>query len=106
MTSPLPGKRPWVAILAIGRYSLVERFSVGLVILFTLSTIFALGALQLTEFKVTTANIVEGLQFKLPANFSAAFAALGIIGVGAAELILLPLLVSRKRLRRPGWSSR
>ena len=79
-----------VLILAVGRYSLVERFSVGLVILFTISTIFALGALQLTEFKITAANLLEGLQFKLPANFSVAFAALGIIGVGAAELIYYP----------------
>lgn len=101
-----------VAILAIGRYSLVERFSVGLVILFTLSTIFALGALQLTEFKVTTANIVEGLQFKLPANFSAAFAALGIIGVGAAELIYYPYwclekgYAARVGPRDEGWLKR
>ena len=79
-----------VFILAVGRYSLVERFSAGLVILFTISTIFALGALQLTEFSITSANLIAGLQFKLPANFSVAFAALGVIGIGAAELIYYP----------------
>jgi manganese transport protein len=101
-----------VLILAVGRYSLVERFSVGLVILFTISTIFALGALQLTEFKVTSANLADGLQFKLPANFSVAFAALGIIGVGAAELIYYPYwclekgYAARVGPRDAGWLNR
>ena len=101
-----------VALLGVGRYRLVERFSVGLVVLFTVSTIFALGALQLTEFKITTANLVEGLQFKLPANFSATFAALGIIGVGAAELIYYPYwclekgYAARVGPRDAGWLDR
>src|SRR5690606_14599417 len=78
------------ALLGIGRYRLVERFSIGLVILFTLSTLFALGALQTTDFRITRADIVSGLRFDLPENFSAAFAAFGIIGVGAAELMYYP----------------
>ncbi|MDB4385250.1 Nramp family divalent metal transporter [Opitutaceae bacterium] len=77
-------------LLGVGRYSMVERVCIGLVILFTFSTIFALAAVQFTEFHVTTAQIVEGLKFKLPDNFAVAFAALGLIGVGAGELIFYP----------------
>lgn len=100
------------AILAAGRYRLVERFSIALVVLFTVSTIFALGALQLTEFRVTAANIIEGLEFKLPEDFSVAFAALGIIGVGAAELIYYPYWCLEKGYARrvgprdDGWLAR
>ncbi|MCF3650692.1 Nramp family divalent metal transporter [Synoicihabitans lomoniglobus] len=101
------------ALLGIGRYKLVERFSIGLVILFTISTLFALVALQFTDFKVTTANIVSGLQFKLPENFAVAFAALGIIGVGAAELIYYPYWCLEKGYaarvgapEAPGWNER
>lgn len=74
-------------LLGVGRYKMVERVCIGLVVLFTLSTIFALVSLQFTDFQVSSAQIIEGLQFKLPDNFAVAFAALGLIGVGAGELI-------------------
>ncbi len=77
-------------LLGVGRYKLVERFSIGLVILFTVSTVFALFALQTTDFRVTSAQVLRGLEFRLPEDFSAAFVAFGIIGVGAAELIYYP----------------
>jgi len=99
-------------LLGVGRYTLVERFSIGLVILFTLSTIFAVGALQFTDFKITTANIADGLKFRLPEDFSAAFAAFGIIGVGAAELIYYPYWCLEKGYaarvgdRDAGWRAR
>ena len=100
------------ALLGIGRYKLVERFSIGLVILFTISTVFALVSLQFTEFRVTSANLLDGLKFRLPENFSAAFAAFGIIGVGAAELIYYPYwclekgYASRVGSRDEGWLER
>lgn len=96
-------------LLGVGRYKLVERFSIGLVVLFTASTIFALGALQYTDFRITGANLVDGLKFRFPADFSAAFAAFGIIGVGAAELIYYPYwclekgYATRVGLRDAGW---
>jgi Mn2+/Fe2+ NRAMP family transporter len=99
-------------LLGVGRYSLVERLSIGLVILFTLSTIFALVALQFTAFRVTPADIMLGLEFKLPTPFSTAFAALGIIGVGAAELIYYPYwclekgYAARVGPRDAGWRMR
>ena len=100
------------ALLGIGRYRLVERFSIGLVILFTASTIFALVALQFTEFRITATNLADGFKFRLPDNFAVAFAALGIIGVGAAELIYYPYwclekgYAARVGARDAGWRSR
>ncbi|MCC5025722.1 MAG: Nramp family divalent metal transporter [Candidatus Synoicihabitans palmerolidicus] len=99
-------------LLGIGRYKLVERFSIGLVILFTTSTIFALIALQFTDFPVTIGNLTGGLKFRLPDNFAVAFAALGIIGVGVAELIYYPYwciekgYASRVGARDCGWQIR
>ena len=83
-----------VAILASGKYKPVEIFSTIMVVFFTLATLFALGSLQfspeMADFKISMANIGEGLKFKLPDDFSTACAAFGIIGVGASELIYYP----------------
>lgn len=76
--------------LGWGGYRVVERFSTVLVVLFALATAVAVCALQWTEYRVTAADLVEGFSFRLPANFATAFAALGIIGVGAAELLYYP----------------
>ncbi|MBI5773018.1 MAG: Nramp family divalent metal transporter [Verrucomicrobia bacterium] len=78
------------ALLAMGRYKLVEVFSTILVVIFTVATVVAVGALQWSEYRISTANIVDGFRFHLPQNFGTAFAALGIIGVGASELIYYP----------------
>ena len=40
--------------------------------------------------RIVAANIAEGLRFQLPASFTVAFAAFGITGVGASELIYYP----------------
>lgn len=77
-------------LLAVGRYQLIERFSTAMVALFTLFTMAAVLALNWTEYGVTWANLREGLSFRLPADFTTAFAAFGIIGVGASELIYYP----------------
>jgi len=81
-------------ILASGRYKTVERFSVYMVLVFTLTTVYALFMLQTSDamesYRITGAQVMEGLQFRLPDDFSTAFAAFGIIGVGATELIYYP----------------
>lgn len=77
-------------LLAWGRYRLVERACTLMVAVFTFITLLAVVALQRTEFRVTGAALVEGLSFHLPSDFSTAFAAFGIIGVGASELIYYP----------------
>ena len=83
-----------VAILASGKYKPVEVFSTIMVMFFTIATLFALGSLQISPemaaYKISMADIREGLKFKLPDDFSTAFAAFGIIGVGASELIYYP----------------
>ncbi len=77
-------------LLALGRYRLVEHLSTWMVALFTLATVIAVGSLQWSPYAITAANVMEGFQFKLPENFNTAFAAFGIIGVGASELIYYP----------------
>ena len=83
-----------IAILASGKYKPVEVFSTIMVVFFTLATLFALGSLQwsteMKEFSISWADIKEGFRFSLPGDFSTAFAAFGIIGVGASELIYYP----------------
>jgi manganese transport protein len=77
-------------VLGWGRYRLVEAGSTALVAVFMIATAVAVIALQWTEYRVTAAQLGEGFQFKLPSTFAAAFAAFGIIGVGAAELLYYP----------------
>jgi manganese transport protein len=77
-------------LLITGRYRLIERASTAMVALFTLCTIVAVGALQWSPYAIHPAQILQGLSFHLPAKFTVAFAAFGIIGVGASELIYYP----------------
>ncbi len=77
-------------LLVTGRYKTVEVGSTAMVAMFTLSTIVAMITLQWTPYRVTSANLIEGLRFQLPASFTVAFAAFGITGVGASELIYYP----------------
>ncbi len=77
-------------LLVVGRYRLIETASTWMVVAFTLCTMTAVVALQFTPFAITPMNLVEGFSFRLPADFTVAFAAFGIIGVGASELIYYP----------------
>ncbi|MEZ5388100.1 MAG: Nramp family divalent metal transporter [Prosthecobacter sp.] len=100
-------------LLAVGRYRLVENVSTGMVALFTFATVIAVGSLQWSPYAITWANLVEGFQFKLPADTMTAFGAFGIIGVGASELIYYPYWCLEKGYARnvgerssPGWLER
>ncbi len=77
-------------LLFIGRYRFIERFSTTMVAGFTVFTIFAVISLYWTDYGITLSNLKEGLSFRLPDNFTTAFAAFGVIGVGASELIYYP----------------
>ena len=77
-------------LLVAGRYKLIEAASTWMVVAFTACTVAAVVALQFTSFAITPANLVEGFSFQLPSSFTIAFAAFGIIGVGASELIYYP----------------
>jgi Mn2+/Fe2+ NRAMP family transporter len=101
-------------LLVIGGYRLVETVSTALVGLFTLSVILAVGVLQTTPFAVTSAQVLDGLRFRMPGAFNTAFATFGIIGVGASELIYYPYWCLEKGYGRsvgvndgsPAWLSR
>jgi manganese transport protein len=77
-------------LLVVGRYRFVEAVSTFLVAAFTITTMVAVIALQTTPYAVTSAQLLDGLRFRLPPSFNVAFAAFGIIGVGASELIYYP----------------
>lgn len=77
-------------LLTLGRYQFVEKFSTGMVALFTLFTIAAVFSLNWTDYAIHTSDIVEGLKFRVPDSIGTAFGAFGIIGVGASELIYYP----------------
>ncbi len=77
-------------LLVVGRYSLVETLSTRLGALFGLATLIAGGALPTADVAITAAQLGSGFTFTLPEKFTTAFAAFGIIGVGASELIYYP----------------
>jgi Mn2+/Fe2+ NRAMP family transporter len=77
-------------LLLWGRYRFVEAVSTLLVAAFTVTTVIAVVALQTTPYAVTAAQLAGGLRFRLPDSFNTAFAAFGVIGVGASELIYYP----------------
>lgn len=78
------------ALLSIGRYVFIERFATVLVALFTLFTILAVVGLAWTPYRLQAEPLLDGLRFHLPSSFATAFAAFGVIGVGASELIYYP----------------
>ncbi|MEO7960806.1 MAG: Nramp family divalent metal transporter [Ginsengibacter sp.] len=86
----------WVFIIAIlaasmiykGYYKVIEKVSLVMIAIFTLSTVTALFVLRYTPFSFSVADIAEGLKFKFPpAIVAVAFGAFGITGVGADEII-------------------
>ncbi len=81
-------------VLFIGRYKLIERFSVTLVVSFSLITMGNVLSLQMTDdYALSAETIMKGLSFGFPEGPGAlvtAFATFGIIGVGATELISYP----------------
>lgn len=77
-------------LLVTGRYKTVERVAMMMVAAFTVSTIIAMITLQWTPYRVSSAQIIDGFRFQLPASFTVAFAAFGVTGVGASELVYYP----------------
>ncbi|TWU26332.1 manganese transport protein MntH [Novipirellula galeiformis] len=90
------------AVLWVGRYGLIQSLATILVASFTLLTITNLYFLQdQPDFRVSLAEFIHGLQFRLPSEpgdgasgnarpIGTALATFGIIGVGAAELVVYP----------------
>jgi manganese transport protein len=78
-------------MLFIGRYQFVERFATTMVAIFTIFTICAVFSLNWTDYGIKASDLLEGLSFDLPDSTTTAFAAFGVIGVGASELIFYPI---------------
>ncbi len=81
-------------LLFVGRYKLIERFAVVLVVSFSIITMGNVISLQQTDqYALSGEYILRGLMFGLPDVDGAVLTALatfGIIGVGATELISYP----------------
>lgn len=101
-------------LLVTGRYRTVEVGATAMVAIFTISTIVAMITLQWTPYRVSSANLIDGLRFQMPASFTVAFAAFGVTGVGASELIYYPYWCIEKGYARhigprddsPVWNAR
>jgi Mn2+/Fe2+ NRAMP family transporter len=78
------------ALLASGRYGPVEKGCTIMVAGFVVSSVISVVALQWTAYHVTLSQIASGWQFRMPPGFGVAFAAFGVIGVGASELMYYP----------------
>jgi manganese transport protein len=78
------------AFLILGRYAFIERFSTAMVAAFSAITLAAVFSLNWTGFGIAAEDIAAGFRFRLPEDFTVAFAAFGVIGVGASELIYYP----------------
>jgi len=87
-------------LLFIGRYRLIERFSMMMVVFFSFTTLGAVFALQATEWRISTEQIGSGMTLGLPADAAIAFAVFGITGVGASELIYYPIWCLEKGYAR------
>ena len=104
-----------VLLLMGGRYWVVERVSMGLVVCFTALTVScAFLLLKLPQY-FSWSDILGGLSFRLPeGGLMTAVAAFGITGVGATELVVYPYWCIEKGYARysgprdnsPAWRRR
>ena len=78
-----------VSILILrGRYQFIERFSIGMIGLFTLFTFACLFFIQFTDYAISFPQIMSGLSFQLPPEAVVfAIGAFGITGVGGDEIM-------------------
>ncbi len=110
-------------VLLVGRYAVVQNFSMLLVAAFTAVTVFNVIALQTwPEWAVRWSDLQDGLSFRLPpvvegltrSPLATALATFGIIGVGANELVAYPYWCLEKGYARftgpkdssPEWAER
>ena len=102
-------------LLIVGRYSMVERVAMGLVVSFTILTVScAFLLLKRPEF-FSWGSVADGLMFHMPqGGFVTAVATFGITGVGATELVMYPYWCIEKGYARyagrrddtPAWRKR
>lgn len=110
-----------IALLYGGRYGIIEKLSIILVVAFTFITIGNVFALQSKpEWAIPASDFVKGFSFRLPEgtdvwkSLATALATFGIIGVGASELVSYPYWciekgyarATGKRTDDPAWAER
>ena len=104
-----------LVVLVIGRYGLVERVSVALVIIFTALTVSAAFVLGMKPEYFSWSQMVDGLMFHLPiGGLGIAVAVFGITGVGSSDLVMYPYWCIEKGHARfagprddtPAWLNR
>lgn len=82
-----------MTILVWGKYKGIETISTILVVCFTFVTLGTAAGLQATAFSISADDIIEGLQFRLPAGDAAiatAIGTFGFIGITASDIISYP----------------
>ncbi len=80
-----------VILLLVGRYNLIEKVSMGLVVTFTALTVSCAFLLLETSEYFSWASMADGLFFHMPqGGLVTAVAVFGATGVGATELIYYP----------------
>ncbi len=104
-----------VLLLVVGRYALVERIAMGLVVSFTALTVSCCFLLFKLPQYFDWGEVLNGLTFQPPeGGMSTAVAAFGITGVGATELVMYPYWCIEKGYARfagkrddsPAWTRR
>jgi hypothetical protein len=75
-------------LVSLDRYSLLERWSLIMIAIFTIFTLISVIAVQWTPNAVSADELLSGLTFKLPAGtLLVAVGAFGITGVGGDEIM-------------------
>ena len=104
-----------VVLLIGGRYWVVEKISMGLVVCFTVLTVSSAFLMFKLPQYFSWSQVVSGLTFQLPeSGLITAVAAFGITGVGATELVVYPYWCLEKGYARysgprdgsPAWRER
>jgi manganese transport protein len=76
------------ALIYNGKYGVVEKLSLIMILMFTVLTLTSLFAIQFTEYRFSFGDVIGGLAFKLPGEVVAlAIGAFGITGVASDEII-------------------
>ena len=104
-----------IALLVVGRYSLIERVAVAMVVTFTLLTVGCAYLLSRDPQYFSWVRVLDGLAFHPPqGGMSTAVTVFGATGVGAIELIAYPYWCIEKgyarftgiRERSQAWRAR